>query len=71
MKKLLYTLIFVFIYSQGGCSEIPAGIKEGNMISGHVIEADSEEDIPYANVLIVETGKEQAATKMGSLNSAN
>lgn len=65
MKKLLYTLIFVFIYSQGVCSEIPAGIKEGNMISGHVIEADSEEDIPYANVLIVETGEGTSSNENG------
>ena len=28
-------------------------IKEGNMISGHVIEKDSEEDVPYATVKIV------------------
>lgn len=65
MKKLLYTLIFVFIYSQGVCSEIPAGIKEGNMILGHVIEADSEEDIPYANVLIVETGEGTSSNENG------
>lgn len=65
MKKLLYTLIFVFIYSQGFCSEIPAGIKEGNMILGHVIEADSEEDIPYANVLIVETGEGTSSNENG------
>ncbi|MBR2638925.1 MAG: TonB-dependent receptor [Bacteroidaceae bacterium] len=29
---------------------------EGNMISGHVITADTEDDIPYASILILETG---------------
>ena len=27
-------------------------VKEGYMISGHVIEKDTEENIPYATVLI-------------------
>ena len=32
-------------------------VKEGNVITGHVIEKGSEASIAYATVLIVETGK--------------
>lgn len=32
-------------------------VKEGNVITGHVIEKGSEAGIAYATVLIVETGK--------------
>ncbi len=32
-------------------------VKEGNMIVGHVVVKGSEEPIPYAAVIIVETGK--------------
>jgi outer membrane receptor for ferrienterochelin and colicins len=32
-------------------------VKEGNVIAGHVIEKGSENSLPYATVLIVETGK--------------
>lgn len=65
MKRLLYTLLFTFISLQVFCYENPAGIKEGNMISGHVIEVGSEEDIPYANILIVETGEGTSSNEKG------
>lgn len=32
-------------------------IREGNMISGHVLVKGSEENIPYATVLIVGSGQ--------------
>ena len=32
-------------------------VKEGNVITGHVVENGSELSLPYATVLIVETGK--------------
>lgn len=32
-------------------------VKEGNVISGHVIEKETETSLPYAAVLIVETGQ--------------
>ena len=31
-------------------------VKHGNVIRGHVIEKSTEEDLPYATILIVETG---------------
>ena len=32
-------------------------VKEGNIIAGHVIEKGTENSLPYATVLIVETGE--------------
>lgn len=40
----------------GICNAMPINpIKEGNMISGHVVEKYSEESIPYATILLVGT----------------
>lgn len=40
----------------GICNAMPVNpIKEGNMISGHVVEKYSEENIPYATILLVGT----------------
>ena len=40
-------------------------VKEGFMISGHVIEKDTEENIPYASVLIVGTDKGTMSNEAG------
>ena len=32
-------------------------VKHGNMIRGHVIEKETEEHLPYAAILIIETGE--------------
>lgn len=32
-------------------------VKEGNVISGHVVEKGTENSLPYATILIVETGQ--------------
>ena len=40
-------------------------IKEGNMISGHVIENRTEENIAFASVLILETGKGTTSNEQG------
>ena len=65
MKKivLLFTLIMVLI--SGLQAAVNSGIKEGNMISGHVIEDGTEENIPYANVLILETGEGTSSNEQG------
>ena len=42
-----------------------AHIKEGYMISGHVIEATTEENIPFATVLIVGTDKGTMSNEVG------
>lgn len=53
MKKYIFSLVLIVM----GINAIHAinPIKEGNMIAGHVIEKDSEENIPFAAVLIVGT----------------
>ena len=40
-------------------------IKEGNMIAGHVIVKGSEENIPYASILILETGSGTTSNEQG------
>ena len=40
-------------------------IKEGFTISGHVIEKETEEDIPYASVLIVGSDKGTMSNEAG------
>ena len=46
-------------------------IKEGYTISGHVIEKDTEEDIPYATVLVVGTGKGSVSNEAGQFKITN
>ena len=51
-----------------GLAEMPSAsshLKEGYMISGHVIEATTEENIPYATVLIVGTDKGTMSNEAG------
>ena len=40
-------------------------IKEGNMISGHVIVKGTEENIPYATVLIIGSGQGTVSNEEG------
>lgn len=40
-------------------------VKEGNVISGHVIEKGTENSLPYAAVLIVETGQGAVSNEDG------
>ena len=40
-------------------------VKEGYTISGHVIEKDSEEDIPFATILIVGSDKGAVSNEVG------
>lgn len=64
MKRFVIALIMcisgMFAYSEGAPS-----IKDGNMISGHIIEDGSEENIPYASILIVETGNGTMSNEQG------
>lgn len=46
-------------------------IKEGYMISGHVIEKDTEEDIPYATILIVGSGQGTVSNEAGQFQFKN
>ena len=64
MKRFVIALIMcisgMLAYSEGALS-----IKDGNMISGHIIEDGSEENIPYASILIVETGNGTMSNEQG------
>ena len=40
-------------------------VKDGNTIKGHIIENNTEEDLPFATVLILETGQGMAADETG------
>ena len=40
-------------------------VKHGNVIRGHVIEKNSEEHLPYATILIVETGQGTISDESG------
>ena len=52
MRRVLFAVLLLVAGSSVLFASSP--IKEGYMISGHVIEKETEEDIPYATVLIEE-----------------
>lgn len=57
MKKFILPLVLMIMgaaFNVYAVEIVPE--KHGNLIKGHVIEKDSEENLPYATVLIVETG---------------
>ncbi len=46
-------------------------IKEGNVIKGHVIEKNSENNLPYATIMIVETGQGTVSDENGEFRFKN
>lgn len=54
MKQIILALILAV--AGIGVAVAANPIREGNMISGHVLVKGSEENIPYATVLIVGSG---------------
>ena len=68
MKKHILALVLTVV-----CISLYAvnPIKEGNMISGHVIVKGIEENIPYATILIKKTAREQSQMKKASSNFAS
>ena len=78
MRKVMYVLLLLVMNMQvmvaKGNVESPSAnehIKEGFMISGHVIEKHSEENIPYATVLIVGTDKGTMSNEAGRFELKN
>ena len=55
MKQYILALVLAVVKCQRSFAVNP--IKEGNMISGHVIVKGTEENIPYATVLIIGSGQ--------------
>ena len=69
MKKTLFALLALVMSAQALLANTP--IREGYMISGHVIEKNSEEDIPYATVLIVGVGTGTVSDESGQFKLTN
>ena len=63
-----YILALVLAMTSIGAAIAANPIREGNMISGHVLVKGSEENIPYATILIVGSGQGQYPMKKASLS---
>ncbi len=69
--KYYITFVLFFIAVIVGYATEPMHLKEGNMISGHVIDYASEDNIPFASVLIVETGEGTSSNEQGQFEFRN
>ena len=58
--KAVFALLLLF-----SVQPLFANVREGNKISGHIIEEGSEQNIPFATVLVLETGEGAAANESG------
>lgn len=72
MKKYIVCLLGLCCSLVGlAMPEISSPVKEGNVITGHVIEKGTEAGIPYAAVLIVETGDRTVTDQDGYFRFKN
>lgn len=65
-----YILLLVLMVMGAGMTvhaEDVNPVKVGNVISGHIIEKGTEASLPYATILIVETGQGTVSDGMESL----
>ena len=63
-----YILLLVLMVMGAGINayaEDVNPVKEGNVISGHVVEKGTENSLPYAAILIVETGQGTVSNEDG------
>ena len=63
-----YILLLVLMVMGAGIhayAEDVNPVKEGNVISGHVVEKGTENSLPYATILIVETGEGTVSNEDG------
>lgn len=64
--KHFYLLFFTLLmFATPLLAEEQMGIKDGNTISGHVVDAKDEENVPFASVYIVEKGEGTTANDKG------
>lgn len=70
MKRTSFIFMFLLFGLVLKAENVPA-IKEGNMISGHVIEDGTEDNIAFATVLIVETGEGTMSNESGQFEFRN
>lgn len=64
MKRTFFTFLLALCVVLLHAEEAPVP-SEGNMISGHVVEDGSEENIAFASILIVETGEGTMSNENG------
>ena len=69
MKQFILALVLAVVSTGVAIAVNP--IREGNMISGHVIVKGSEENIPYATILIVGTGQGTVSNEEGQFQIKN
>lgn len=71
MRKAFFVFCaLVFVAAQLSAS-VPGGIKEGNMIKGHVIEEGTEDNLPFATVYIEQTGEGTVSNEEGQFEFRN
>ena len=61
----LFTLLTIMFSTLPLMASAPDGIRDGNMIMGHVIEDGSEENIPFAVIRIEENGEATMSNEDG------
>ena len=72
MKKLILSLVLLVLSTAIPVYAIEVDpAKDGNTIKGHIIEKNTEEDLPFATILIVETGQGMAADDTGHFTFKN
>lgn len=69
MKRFLFVCLMLVMSMLTLLASTP--VHEGYTISGHVIEKDSEEDIPFATILIVGTDKGAVSNEVGQFKLTN
>ena len=66
MKKYILLLVLMVMGTALSVYAVEVNpVKHGNVIRGHVIEKYSEEHLPYATILIVETGEGTVSDETG------
>ena len=71
MKRVFFIFIINFYCLTSLFAYTATGIKEGNMIKGHVIVDATEENIPFATVYIEETGDGTMSNEEGQFEFRN
>ena len=71
MKKILFILFINILSINTLKASLPDGIREGNIIMGHVIADVTEEDIPFASIYIEETGDGAVSNEEGQFEFRN
>ncbi len=65
MRNRLLAVLFMLFWGVSLSASVPTGIREGGMIMGHIIEDETEENIPFASVYIIETGGGTMSNEVG------